>query len=454
MNLAIVDSIVDEYEAAYHDNPNGWIKDLLGIELWSKQREIVDSVFNNQKTVVRSCHSAGKTFVAACIVLAFFCLRYPCKIITTAPTWYQVKDLLWSEINTLFKQRLMDNIPQAEILQTRLVMSDDWFATGISPKESVNFQGFHQKNILVIFDEAPGVRSDVIDGADSLLASGNAHSLWIGNPTESSGFFYDAFSEPGVNKISISAFDTPNFTGESVSRQVRNSLISQGWVDDKKRRWGEESPIYISRVLGDFPTESENQIISLSLCEKAKEAEITAEGDYELGVDVARFGDDKTVYTIKQGMVIKEQIMDSKRDTMQVVGRIQSLHAMYNFTIIRIDVIGVGSGVVDRAIELNLPAVGINSAERPIDDTYYNQRAEMWYVMRDWLREGGKIPKDDDLVADLIAPHYIFTSNGKLRVEDKAEIKKRLKRSPDRGDSAALSIYSPVIDIPQLGWLK
>ncbi len=453
MDLAVLNTIADEYEDKYCDNPNGWIRDILGVELWSIQQAIVDSVFQNNKTAVRSCHSAGKTFVSACIVLAFMFLRYPCKIVTTAPTWYQVRDLLWSEINSIFKRTLIDMIPQAKPLQTRLEMSDDWFATGISPKESVNFQGFHQKNMLIVFDEAPGVRPEIVDGADSLMASGNAHSLWIGNPTESSGFFYSAFSDSSVNKIAISAYDTPNFTNEKISKSVAISLISQQWVEDKKARWGEDSPMFISRVLGDFPSESENQIISLALCEKAKEAEVAPGGDYELGVDVARFGDDKTVYTIKQGNIIKEQIIESKKDTMQVVGHIQILHREYNFSSIKVDDIGVGAGVTDRANELNLPVIGINSAEKPLDDTYFNKRSEMWYVLRDWLKTG-KIPDDDDLVADLIAPHYIFTSNGKLRVEDKAEIKKRLKRSPDQGDSIALAIYSGNANIPKvMGWL-
>jgi len=143
----------EEYQKRYADNPVLWAEENLGVTLWSKQREIVESVFNNPKTAVRSCHSAGKTFVSAVIVLAFMALRYPAKVVTTAPTWYQVKDLLWSEINTLFKTRLVTKtgfpqFPNAKMLTTRLEMQDDWFAMGISPKEAVNFQGFHQDNIF------------------------------------------------------------------------------------------------------------------------------------------------------------------------------------------------------------------------------------------------------------------------------------------------------------------
>jgi hypothetical protein len=436
-----LDQAVDSYEIAYRDDPVSWASDILGVSLWSMQRDILESVFTNRKIVVRSCNSAGKTFVAAVAVLAFLYLRYPSKVITTAPTWYQVQDLLWSEINALFKQRLQDRVP-GRVLTTKLDIEDDWFAVGLSPKEAVNFQGYHQENVLVVFDEAPGVRQDVVDGAETLEASGDVHLLKIGNPIEQSGHFYNDFRDPTFVKFHIPYHKTPNFTGEKVPDKVSRGLITPEWVDDKRQRWGEDSPMFISKCEADFPAAGSNQVISLSLCEQAAKREVAAEGDIYLSVDVARGGGDLTVFTRRRGAVILDQETQNTRDTMQIVGRIGVLHNRDRYRNINIDVIGVGAGVYDRGRELGYPVVAINSAESAIDEKLYaNKRTEMWFNFGEWL-EYGKIPNDADLIADLTAPQYKYTSKGQYQLEKKEDTKKRLGGSPDRGDSAVYSTSS------------
>ena len=412
------------------------------MHLWSKQREIVESTFKNRRTTVRSCYSSGKTFVAACTALAFIMLRPPAKIITTAPSWYQVKFLLWSEINHLFNTKLKPQEFPGEIFQTMLRLAEHWFAVGISPKEDVNFQGFHQKNVLVIFDEAPGVRENIAEGADGLLASGNAHMLKIGNPTNPSGHFYNDFRDPSVNTFHISAFDSPNFTGENVPDYLRAQLINKEWVNDKKVRWGIDSPLYISRVLADFPQEiTENQLISLALCEEAVNRDIEPSGEKEMGLDIARFGNDNTVYLIRHGNVITKLLFDSKRDTMEVAGRAKRIYEDENIKRIKADVIGVGSGTVDRLDEQGVDVIGINSAESAIEkDKYFNKRTEMWFNAMEWLKVG-KIPDDDLLIRDLTAVHFEYTSKGQYKLEPKEQTKKRLGYSPDRGDAFVLAIH-------------
>lgn len=413
---------------------------MLKIPLWSKQKDILASVFTHRKTVVRSCHSAGKTFTAAIAVLAFLYLKSPCKIITTAPTWYQVKDLLWSEINYWFKTRLASMGFPGIPLTTRLNVNDNWFATGISPKDSVNFQGFHQEHVLVVFDEAPGVRYDIVQGAESLLASGDAHMLWIGNPTESSGHFYEAFRDPNWTKIQISAFETPNFTGEPIPQETAQKLISPEWVEEKRQEWGEDSPLYVSRVLGDFPQEGESQLIPLSLVEAAVRREVRPEGEKVMGLDIARFGDDLTVYCVRQGDVMLSLDSDAKRDTMAVAGRAKQMVEAEGISQICADVIGIGSGVVDRLTEQNINVLGVNSGAKAREpNKYFNRRTEMWFVARDWLKTG-KIPNDDRLIRDLTVPRFTYTSKGQYQLESKEETKKRLGRSPDFGDALVLSL--------------
>lgn len=438
MALKTIDDAVDWYEAEYSNDPVAWTHDVLNEFLWSMQAEILDSVFRNRKTVVRSCNSAGKTFVAAVAVLAFLYLRYPSKVITTAPTWYQVRDLLWSEINSLFNKHLAEDV-LGRCLTTRLEVDSDWFAIGISPKEAVNFQGFHQEHVLVIFDEAPGVREDVVEGAETLEASGDFHLLKIGNPIEQAGHFYNDFRDSTFEKFHIPYDQTPNFTGEEVPDHVSRNLINPEWVEDKRNKWGEGSPLFQSKALAEFPAAGGNQVISLALCERAANREIVPEGDIYLGVDVARGGGDLTVLTLRRGNVILEQETMNSRDLMEITGRISALHNEHKYRGINIDVIGVGAGVYDRCRELGHPVYPINSAEKAIDDSRYaNKRTEMWFNMKDWLGYG-RIPNNSDLMADLTAPQYKYTSKGQYQLERKDETKKRLKRSPDQGDSAVYS---------------
>ena len=435
-------ALVDLY-ARYQDDPCAWAEDFLGVHLWSKQRQILESVFNNRRTVVRSCHSAGKTFTAAVCVLAYAYLKAPCKIITTAPTWYQVKDLMWSEINRLYRDKLHGHGFPGEVMACRLKIAPDWFATGISPKEAVNFQGFHGDNVLVVCDEAPGVSREVLEWAESLMASGDSHMLWIGNPTESAGHFFDAFRRGDWQRIHISAFDTPLFSGEEVPSNVRRVLISPGWVEEKASEWGTDSPLYESRILGQFPAQTDRQLIALSSIEKAIDRRTEAQGERVLGVDVARFGDDQTVFCLRQGDKILALDAFLHLDLMEIAGRVRRFESDHAVDRVQVDEVGLGAGVVDRLKDMGTDAVGVSSARKAHEsDRYINTRTELWFVMRDWV-QFAEIPDHPKLVEDLSAPEYTFTSRGQYKLESKDEIKKRIGRSTDFGDALAIALYQP-----------
>jgi len=248
-----------------------------------------------------------------------------------------------------------------------------------------------------------------------------------------------------VNTFHISAFDSPNFTGEDVPKSLKQQLINSEWVNDKQLRWGEDSALYISRVLGNFPPEAdEQQLISLSLCEEAVNRDIEPIGEKEMGLDIARFGGGYTCYVIKHGYVITKLLFDSKRDTMEVAGRAKRIYEDENIIKIKADEIGVGSGVVDRLHEQGVNVVGVNSAESAIEkDKYFNKRTEMWFNAMDWLKTG-KIPDDDMLIRDLTAVRYEYTSKGQYKLEPKDLTKKRLGYSPDRGDAFVLATYNVI----------
>ena len=440
--------VANRYVDAYYNNPNRWVSENLRVFLWSIQREILDSIFRNAYTVVRSCFGSGKTFLAAIAILAFLYIRTPAKIITTAPTYKQVVNILWSEIRTIFKDKLQPTGWPGRILNDKLIIDDDWYGIGFSTKDDVNLQGYHQENILVVVDEAPGVDPKIIEALESLMSSGNCHLLMIGNPIAPTGPFYEAFSDKDYKgKFHIPATSTPNFTKEKVPEYLRRKLVSKRWVARVARKWGTDSPLYVSKVKGDFPESADDQVISLRLCEDAKNREIEVPEDAErvVGLDVARFGDDSSAMIDRKGSKILDLATMSKRDNMEIAGWVNRKFLTHGFDTANIDVIGLGSGVVDRCSELGIPVNGINVAERPIGedkDQYFNLRTELWFEAAKWLVTGS-LPQDhpliDDLVADLVSPRFKYQSDGKYRLESKKEIKKRRGKSPDLGDGFVLS---------------
>jgi len=163
-----------------------------------------------------------------------------------------------------------------------------------------------------------------------------------------------------------------------------------------------------------------------------------------MGLDIARFGSDLTVYLTRQGNVITNLTFDSKRDTMEVAGRAKRIYEDQNIKCINADVIGLGSGVVDRLNEQGVNVIGVNSAESAVEtDKYFNKRTEMWFNAIEWLKTG-KIPNDDLLIRDLTAVRYEYTSKGQYKLELKEKTKSRLGYSPDRGDAFVLSIHHEI----------
>ena len=176
--------------------------------------------------------------------MAWYLTAFPeSRVVTTAPTFSQVRDLLWSEINAAVGKAPEGLFPPCDA--TRLTISRSWFAVGLSTDRPERFQGHHAENLLLVVDEASRVHDDIYEAAEGFLTSPNARVLLIGNPTQTSGTFYRAFHSEShlYNTIHISAWDTPNVTGEEVPDPARKALVSPDWVEQRKQQWGEGSPL-------------------------------------------------------------------------------------------------------------------------------------------------------------------------------------------------------------------
>jgi len=440
--------------ATAKENPAWWVRNILGDDPWPKQAEILQALVNNREVNVRSCHSAGKSWVASRAALWFLFCHPRSLVITTAPTARQVRGIIWREIATAHARA---SVPLGgELSTTALRISEDWLALGFTAADHDpdRFQGFHAKHTLVIQDEACGISEAIDTAVDSILSGDHARLLRIGNPTDAQTPFGRAFAQQRGARFQISAFDTPNFTAFGIDEDNLDdwealkgpaplpapTLTTPEWVDAKRKQWGVSSPMWQARIAAEFPEDGENSLVPLRLIEAAQRAELKPEGVVTWGVDVARMGSDETVIVERRGPVARVLATFRKLDTMEVAGRIARLYAIAEVQpeAVNVDEIGIGAGVLDRLRELQLPAEGVNVASRAREpDRFVNLRAEIFWVLRERFEAGEMdLPEDDDdLGSQLAAQTYGITSAGKIQLDPK----KDQRGSPDRADALALA---------------
>ena len=444
------DNFFPEIIKKWRGDPIGFTRDILGISLWSKQAEISEGVRDNERTAVRSCSAAGKTTIAACLVLWFLCSFRPSTVLTTARSFRQVKEQLWREIRVRYAGA---KIPLGgDLTQIGLNFEDDWFALGFSTDEPSRITGFHNKHVLVVIDEASGLGDEVYGAIDNPLAAGFTRLLLLGNPTNNIGKFHEAFASENYKSFHISAFDTPTFTGEGDFP----FLISKNYVEQKKKEWGEDSPLYEVYILGNFPSGEGDRLIPFAWAEAAITREVTPnERDIiAIGVDTARFGEDENALYVRKGMKVIDSQFWRKSDTEGCIGRIHIKIKEHNPAIVNIDE-GYNPGVVD-GLKANKCVHAITFQGKAKDSkTFANARVEMWWSLAQLFRHGEiQIPDDKLLIKQLTDikekdPNKI----AQMLLESKEEMRKRGVKSPDRGDALALCFYEPQIRNPSIRWL-
>lgn len=473
---------------AIHLDPLFVTREFIGEKPWWAQADILRSVRVNKVTTVRSCHDVGKSYTASRVAIDFL-LEFPDSIVvTTAPTFRQVEHVIWREIRGAHKKAKQPI--GGKLLKTRLDLSDEWYAIGISTNDPDRFQGFHSKSgyILVIVDEAAGVSPEVFQAIDALLTTAGARLLLIGNPTSLSGRFYDSHHKEsrGTKRIHISCFDTPNFTNNGIRNvadlrrmKLENVeithpyLITPEWALDMILRHGENNPIVQSRVFGEFPTAQTNTLIPLNFLEAAvelrkelddidspldndeekqrKRARLKAfKGRPSASADPARYGDDKTVITEREGGYVHDQQIHGKENTAQTAARLKLLSPQ---DWISIDTDGLGGGVADILEDIDgyKNIIQIMNAAKAWDEegsqsmkglTFANLRSQLYYHFAEKVKRGEvALPDDPDLLAELAVMRFFVTRQG-IAVMSKDEIKKELGRSPDRGDSVVYAFAS------------
>lgn len=448
-----------EFARLVKTDPVFFAQEVLGVSLWSAQKEILLSVRDNPRTSVRTGSGVGKSFDDAVCALWFLSTHRPSTVVTTAPTFRQVRDILWSEIRALWagsKMVLGPNEPtQTGITMAGLGDALKWFAIGMTTEEPEKFQGFHNLNVLVIADEASGVPETIFAAIENPLAAGHTRLLLTGNPTQVSGSFHDAFASPIYKTFHISVFDTPNFTEFGITRDdIINGtwkekttgampypfLTQPAWVAERVAEWGVGSPLWQVYVEGDFPEEAADTLIPLGLVEKAILRELPPTGGVVIGIDTARFGDDENVAIMRQGSKVVGSASWAKENTMSTTGRIIRLIEDWQPVRVNIDDAPIAAGVIDRLAEESYRVQPINVSEKLSSGKFYNVRAQMFWNLRTrFEQEDIDIPDIPKLKAQSTSMKYEFHSTGKLIVESKEKMKKRGLKSPDWADALALA---------------
>jgi hypothetical protein len=316
------------------------------------------------------------------------------------------------------------------------------------------FQGLHARHILIILDEACGIPPSLWIAVETLMTNENARVLAIGNPDDPGADFAKKCKPgSGYNVITISAFDSPNFTGEPIPDDVAEQLVGPMWVEDRRRDWGEGSPLWVSKVTGEFPDVSDEYLITPGMIELGKMVDLPGLEGGQYGSDIARFGTDKSVvYRNRNGQIRLERTW-AMADTMESTGRMKVILDKHHPTAIVpmiIDVIGLGAGPFDRLREQGYDVVGFNGAERAFrPDKFKNRRAEVYWTFRELLSEGliDLDPDDEVLHSQLQSIKWTVDSGGRIVIESKEDMRDRGIPSPDHADAC---VYSTVRRGPAL----
>lgn len=489
LSIALQDRLTNPW-AKYEDDPVGFVENGLGEHIWSKQREILESVRDHKRTAIPACHAPGKSHLAARAV-AWWVSVHPlgtAQVITTATNFRQVRNIMWPQIRRVHARHGL----RGEMTQVEWRVDGEILAYGFSSgDDEAAVQGVHAPHLLIVVDEAGGISDTLGKAFEALMTGGHTRMLLLGNPAtdQEDTWFERCCNSPLYNVIPIDAYSTPNFTGEDAglcsscppavsSHTVASHLIDKTWVEDVISEFGEDSPFVEARVHARFPKSGVNKVIPLAWAEQAIDNETPLDGqEIRLGVDIASDGGDEFVIAWADGYrcsirhnssgSVNENAVDVAGVILEHIRQAQAVHHKRGINRpvrVKIDAVGVGWGVVSTLQRWKdegahkAEIVGVKVGERAVQaDKFANQRAEMWWLGRQMLqpvqpdgekRQNIRLDTDRKVVAQLSAPMYRSDTSGRIQIEKKTDMKKRGVHSPDRAEAILLALYEPKGVIP------
>ncbi len=380
--------------------------------------------------------NTGKSTLLSWISLWVGVSKYDAKIPITAPSAPQLLSTLMPEIKKW--RNVLPSVLQDSIdikMDTAHFKNGNDLIMRTARKESPEaLQGYHATNLYFLVDEGSGVPDNIFEVVEGALTGEYNVIIMVGNPTRTSGYFYNAFNK---NKELWKTFTLNAEKSSNVSKDV---------VELRRKQYGVDSDVYRVRVLGEFPRASSDALFSVEALDEAIKREVYADdGDEIWGLDVAWYGDDKCCLAKRKGYFLRPLETREKQSTLETSSWVISEYhkALIKPVAIFVDNNGVGAGVYDQLIQAGLPIFDGNSSRASSEFGLANKRIEMYQRLSKKI-ENMKIPNDDDLIGELSSVRYIISEKGLLMLEPKVETKKRLGRSPDRGDAVALTFYEDI----------
>ncbi len=460
----------------YRNNPIEYLVERLGIKResvdWSILPEyknhkwdgtpnpfvaIANALVKYKWVGVESAVGVGKTFFGAGIVPWFLECFENSLVVTSAPKEKQLSLHIWRELGKLF-----NNLGRGELLNLKLRMipgKDDWIAVGFvagvkaNEESATKAQGFHAEHMLIILEETPGIPKQIMTALQNTCTSPHNLILSFGNPDHQLDSLHEFCLMDNVEHIRISGYDHPNVVLNN-AEFIPGAQSKENLLRMKAKYRDESNPLYQSRARGISPAQSIDSLIKIEWlinCSKdyadykTKYDNKKLEGDRGLGVDVANseFGDKGAFAHGVDNVLVK--VEDFPCPNANELG-----HKVYRIMKdekikpenLGVDGVGVGAGTVNTLYEDGITDEDISllGSARPeeiegMEEEFVNLRSQMWWILREDLRNGELIiPEDDELWADLLTPRWSI-KNGKIAVESKEDIKKRLGRSPNKGDA-------------------
>ena len=466
-------------------DPAWAMRKILGIKPWSKQVELAEAVFHNLRTECSGCVASGKTFDAAAIVPLWLMRWAPrARVFSIAPSFRQVDTNLWGYIPRMVRSAELNGTPLGCKVFTvpRIEFSDELYYEGFSTDHPENVHGIHGPHDLLIIDDAQGVPLALTEELENIMAGGTAHILMLHNRVVSSGPSYDVAHKDAAlwAHVSISFYDMPNSDPKREKEWIPGALTIQA-AESWKKKYGEKSNFYRSKVLNEYPTAAPDTLIALDWVEMAFNRKVANIGVLVIGGDIAAQGDDASAMALMRGREVFKIESWNNDDLMYTTGKFAkelkdesilrpdgSHHSAFAF----LDLIGMGGGPVWRLIEQGLNCTGVDwgeSAEgmvqhgdkyRPAKEVFVNKRSQMWWNLRECLDPSNKnperlisLPPDLEVQAMLTSIKYRFASDGRIEVEPKHVgksaagkksnwgLKNRLGHTLDKGDSVVYAVW-------------
>ena len=474
-------------------DPVGFARSVLGVDVWGKQRDVLESVRDNRSTTVRGGRQVGKDFLAAILAWWWFCSFASAKVMMIAPTEKQLNRVLWGHIRTLWQNhgrcvecKKLDPPPPrpcphsatmvakvSSRCQTGIMAPDDRQMFGMTAVSEGGLRGFGGPACFAIFDEAQDIRDDFHDTIVGGMASSHARELAIANPRKTRGWFYrshhqDRAAYGGI--FQISSLESPNIIER---REIYPGAASIEWLEQRKLVWPEGSPMWLSDVLGEFVSAEQGQLFPMELIMGGDEdhpsaeerwSDTPAEGRLQVGVDVAGESNqgDETVFCLRRGSLcygfFAKRSMRPEDIVHEAVRQLSSKRQPSDREAMKPVVVVDRDGETGakcwnefRAYEELHPEAfelrGFRGSERPkgpLGQIYQLNRDLLYGGLVAWFRDGGAIPCDLMLEAELLEMRWLDNESGKQILIRKDDLRERLKRSPDRADALALSTWGAV----------